>query len=461
MANSSARQRASVHEHWSSKGGFLLAAVGSAVGLGNVWRFPYIAGVGGGGAFVMIYLLAITVFIAPLLIAEISIGRRAGLSPIGALGSLGKAEGGGRHWGKLGGFGIIIALLGLSFYSAVAGWTLAYIIEALKGAFAGLDAAGSNALQERIAGDPLTSTIWHALFMGLTILIVARGIRGGLEKAVNWMMPALFAIILLLVAYAAWAGDFAAAWHFMFAVDFGKIDARVIHSAVGQAFFTLGIGVGSMMTYGAYLDKSVSIVRSVAIIAGADTLVAILAGLAVFPIVFQSGLTPASGPALVFVSLPIAFGQMPGGAFVGALFFILLAIAALTSGIALLEPAISWLEERTRHSRRRMALAVGVVVWLIGLASVFSFNIWAGWHPLSFIAMFAEANIFGILEHTVADILIPVSGILISLFAGWVLSRESALDEIGAGDGWLFKGWRFAVRYLTPATVAWVLWRGL
>ena len=450
-----------VHEKWSGRTGFLLAAVGSAVGLGNIWRFPYITGVNGGGAFVLIYIAAIALIITPLLAAEIMIGRRAGQSPINALRTVAQENGRSGNWRFVGGLGVIIALLGLSFYSVVAGWTFAYVIEALRGAFAGLDADASRAASERISGDPVGSALWHGLFMALTIWIVARGVKGGLEKAVTWMMPLLFILLVVLVGYAAVAGDFGRALHFMFAPDFSKVTRAMVLTAVGQAFFTLGIGVGSMMTYGAYLAKSVSIPRSVAIIAAADTVVAMLAGLAIFPIVFSTGLEPEEGPKLIFETLPIAFGQMPGGAFVGALFFVLLAIAALTSAIALLEPAISWCEEHRGWRRPRMAIITGIGVWIIGLASVFSFNIWSDFRPIPYLAIFADKSIFGVLEYTVANLLIPVSGILVAVFAGWLIRREAALDEFGLRDGPLFAAWRFLLRYVTPLGVAAVLYFGL
>ncbi|MFQ5535321.1 MAG: sodium-dependent transporter [Sphingomonadales bacterium] len=450
-----------VHEHWSSRSGFLLAAVGSAIGLANIWRFPYITGMNGGGAFVLIYIASIAIFIAPLLIAEIMIGRRAGQSPINALSTVALENGRSANWRWLGGLGVSIALLGLSFYSVVAGWTFAFVIEALKGAFAGFDAAAAKAASDGISGDPVSSALWHGLFMGLTIWIVARGIKGGLEKAVKGMMPLLFGLVVLLVIHGAVAGDFGRALAFMFKPDFSQVTKSTFLTAVGQAFFTLGIGVGSMMTYGAYLGKKVSIPRSVAVIASADTLVAILAGLAIFPIMFAAGLAPEKGPKLIFETLPIAFGQMPGGAFIGALFFILLAIAALTSAISLLEPAVSWLEETKGWSRRRMAVVTGVAVWVVGLASVFSFNIWADFRPIPFVGVLADKTIFGVLEYLVANVLIPVGGILIAVFAGWLIKREAALDELGLVDGIFFRTWRFLLRFVTPTIVAAVLYFGL
>ncbi len=441
------------HESWSSRTGFLLAAIGSAVGLGNIWRFPYIMGVGGGALFILIYVTAILVFILPLLMAELVIGRRGRQSAINSMRSVAVSEGHSPRWSLVGWLGVVIALMGLSFYSVVAGWTFAYVAKAAMGAFAGFDAASSRQTHEALLHDAVAVTIWHGLFMGLTIYIVARGIRDGLEKGVNWMMPLLFVLLVVLVIYAGVVGDFKAAVRFMFTPDFSKISGSVVLDAIGQAFFTLAVGVGAMMTYGAYLGKEVSIPRSALIIATADTLVALTAGLAIFPIVFAYGLQPAEGPGLIFVTLPIAFGQMPGGGFFGTLFFILLAIAALTSAIALLEPGVSWLEEHKGWKRAHMAIALGGVVWLFGLASAFSFNIWADVRPLAFLAVFKDRNIFGILEYLTANVLIPVSGMLVAIFAGWFMSRRATMEELGLGDSPAYRLWRVLLRFAAPAGV--------
>jgi len=442
-----------VHESWSSRFVFLLATIGTAVGLGNLWRFPYITGVNGGGAFVLVYILCVLILGIPLMMSELLLGRRGGQSAINTMRILTKAENASPFWQIIGWLMVLIPLFGLTYYSVVAGWGLAYVFESAMGNFAGIDGSDSNGIFDSLTADPVRMASWHAVFMGITIFIVSRGVNRGLERAAYIMMPGLFIILVILVGYAAVTADFRAGLNFLFNFDLSKLTGEVVLMAMGQAFFSLAISVGVMMTYGAYLSKDVSIGNSVCVVAFADTCVALLAGLAIFPIVFASGLEPGEGPGLIFVTMPVAFGQMPAGIFFGTLFFILLCFAAITTGIGMLEPAVSWLEEHQGFKRSSVTVILGAVCWAVGLSSVFSFNIWAEFRPVWFIEKFSDKTIFHLLDFSIAHLFIPLGGLLIALFTGWVMARSSTLDELGMEDGFIFKFWRFLVRFVAPVAV--------
>lgn len=447
----------SIHGMWSNRLAFILAAAGSAVGLGNIWRFPYTAGEYGGGAFVLVYLLCVAAIGIPIMMAEILLGRRGRQSPINTMRTLALGEGKTPAWSLLGWMGILAGFLILSFYSVIAGWTLAYVVRAAGGTFTGIDAAGSEALFGALTGDGERLLAWHTIFMVLCVLVVARGVASGLEKAVRWLMPALFLLLIVMVVYAAQTGDLGAAARYLFAADFGKLGSHAgeaILSAMGQAFFSLSLGMGAIMIYGSYLKSDASIMHNTVIIALLDTVVALFAGLAIFPIVFAHGLEPGSGPGLVFITLPIAFGEMPGGGFFGALFFLLLVFAAWTSGISLLEPVVAWLVENRGFSRVRAAVLAGAAVWLLGIACLLSLNQWSGY------TLFGK-GVLDLFDYVTANILLPLGGILIAVFAGWVLPRRVTQDELGMGDGAGYRIWRFLVRYVSPVAVALVLLNAL
>ncbi len=445
--------QAGAHEQFASRWGFLFAAIGSAVGLGNIWRFPFIAGENGGGAFVLLYLLFIVVLGVPALIAMIMIGRRGRQSPINSTHVLAVAEGRSPKWKYLGWLTVIAAYMALTFFSVVAGWTLDYLVMSARGLFDGIGPEASKQVFEAVKGDPLRMGFWHGLFMAFTIFIVARGVREGVEKAVKFMMPALFIILVMLVAYGAFTADMGAALRFLFAPDFSKIDNNAVLQALGQAFFSLSVGGGGIIAYGAYMQKDTSIASASAVIAGADTLVALLAGLAIFSIVLANGLEPAGGPGLIFVTLPIAFGHMPGGLFFGTLFFVLVFFAALSTSISMLESLVSWLEERKGLKRPAMALASGGFAWLIGLGSVLSFNIWNDVKPLAMFKTFETMTIFRLFDFFTANVAIPVSGLLITVFIGWVISPDTSRDELNMRRPWTFSAWYFIMRYLAPAAL--------
>lgn len=440
---------------WSSRTAFILAAVGSAVGLGNIWKFPYIAGEHGGGAFVLVYLACIVCIGLPVLIAEIAIGRRGGVSPVLAFRRLAARDHVSGLWEGIGWIGIVGAFLILSFYSVAAGWALCYLWYAISGKIA---AAGAGDVAETmpalfagLLANPAALVAGHTAIMAATVFVVARGIRGGLEKAVQVMVPGLFVLLVGLVLYAAvTTGAFGEAVAFLFQPKFGDLDWDGVLVALGHAFFTLSVGMTAMMAYGAHLKRDINIVKAGVAIAGLDTLVALLAGLAIFPVVFAQGLEPDSGPGLVFVSLPIAFSQIPGGAVAGGTFFLFVAIAALSSTISVLEPVVEYLEGSTRLSRVMASVLTGGAIWGLGLGAAFSFNIAAGFKVFGL-------NFFDLLDFLTANVMLPLGGLLIAVFAGWVLSRPALREELDAPGRLAFPALRFLLRYVAPLGIGLIM----
>lgn len=433
----------------------MLATIGGAVGLGNLWRFPYIAGEYGGGAFVLIYLAFVFFLGVPLMAGEMLLGRRGHRSPVSSIAALVRAEDASFAWRAIGWISLLVPFLGLSYYAVVAAWAIDYLYLAGADAFHGFDALASQQNFAARIDSPVYQASLHALFVAMTVLVVARGVNRGIERASRILMPALFGVILLLVVYGMVSGDFAAAWSFLFNPDFSEITGESFLVALGQALFSLGIGVGLMITYASYMPREYSLRTSATVVCIGDTVAAVLAGFAIFPIVFASGLDPAEGPGLIFVTLPIAFGNMPGGQLVGVLFFILLLFAAFTSALGMLEPVVAWLEEKWPGARPRLALLAGIAVWVVGLGSVLSFSTLRDFQPLALIGI--ERNFFGIADFTVANVLAPVNALLIALFAGWVLREQVLRDEFGT-DGALWRRyWRFANRWLAPAALLIVL----
>ena len=440
-------KRESMHGQWSNRWIFILAATGSAVGLGNIWKFPYITGENGGGAFVLVYLLCIAAIGIPIMIAEVLLGRRGRQSPINAMKSLAKEEGRSPLWSLLGWSGVLVGFLILSYYSVIAGWALAYVLNAGSGAFTDVPAAEIQSMFSALIANPGQLIFWHSLFMLMTMLVVARGVKKGLEVAIRFLMPALFVLLLVMVGYAINSGEFAHGLRFLFTPDFSKITGEGVLVAMGHAFFTLSLGMGAIMIYGSYMPKSASIARTSIIIALADTLVALLAGMAIFPIVFANGLEPGAGPGLIFQTLPIAFGQMPGGGFFGTVFFVLLVFAAWTSAISIIEPAVAWFVENKGWTRIKASLLCGMVTWLIGLGTVFSFNEWASF------TLWGK-TFFDLLDFLTSNIMLPLGGLFITIFAGWVMRSSSTADELALADNSVgYIVWRFLVRFVTPVAV--------
>lgn len=445
-------ERTSIHGQWSSRLIFILAATGSAVGLGNIWKFPYIAGLNGGGAFVLVYLVCIAIIGVPIMMAEVLLGRRGRRSPINTMRELSAEAGTNGGWAALGWVGVVAGFLILSYYSVIAGWAVAYVLDGATGVFDGLD--GDTALEhfQTMVGNPGTLAFWHTIFMIMTTLVVARGVRSGLEQAVRVLMPALFVLLVLLLGYAINTGYFTDGLMFLFSPDFSKLTPEGVLTALGHAFFTLSLGMGAIMVYGSYMPKKASIAKTTFAIVVMDTVVALTAGMAIFPIVFANGLEASAGPGLVFVSLPIAFGQMPGGIFFGTLFFVLLVFAAWTSAISLIEPAVAFLVENRGLKRGTSATLVGVFGWVLGLVTVMSFSDWS--FSFEFAGATKSDGMFDVLDILTSTFMLPLGGLAIAIFAGWIMQRKDTMDELAMGDHLGFRLWYVLVRYISPLAVA-------
>jgi len=435
------------HGMWSSRLMFILAAAGSAVGLGNIWRFPYLAGENGGGVFVLAYLVCIGFIGLPILISEILLGRAGRQSPIGAMVALADSVGVSRRWSVIGWMGALAGFMILSFYGVIAGWAMAYVPSTLSGTFVSISAIEAERSFEAFISDPWQVVGWQSLFMLLTIFIAARGVGRGLETTVRYLMPALFGLLILLLVYSAvTTGEFIAGLTFLFQPDFSRFNTDSLITAMGQAFFTLSLGMGAIMAYGAYMPRGSSIVGTATTIALLDTTVALMSGMVIFPLVFANGLESSAGPGLMFITLPIAFGQMAGGQIFGTLFFVLVTFAAITSSISLLEPAVAWVVEKTKLGRARSAMLVGVIAWALGLGSAFSFNIGSDWTIAN------GMTFFDTMDYVSNNILLPLGGILIAVFASWRLGQDQLLNEMSEDRAWI-PVWRFLTRFLAPAGV--------
>jgi NSS family neurotransmitter:Na+ symporter len=447
----------SIHGQWSSRLVFVLAATGSAVGLGNIWKFPYITGEYGGGAFVLVYLGCILLVGLPVMIAEILLGRRGRQSPINTMRMLAAAQGVSTAWSWLGWAGVITGFLILSFYSVIAGWAIAYAWETFSGTFTGASAEEVGEVFGALVSSPGQLLFYHTLFMLMTMFVVGRGVKQGLEKAVTILMPALAILLAIMVGYAMAQGAAAEGLRFLFEPDFSAVFQKCSEEsgtrvctftrepllvALGHAFFTLSLGMGAIMVYGSYMPSSVSITRAALMVVSADTLVALFAGMAIFPLVFANGLEPGSGPGLIFQTLPIAFGQMPGGLVVGGLFFVLLVFAAWSSSISLIEPAAAYLVENKGMSRPLAAFTVGGICWVLGIGTVLSFNLWSDYKLL-------DMTFFDLLDYLTANILLPLGGLLIAIFVGWISKRHLSESELSISSGF-FAVWWFVVRFIAP-----------
>jgi NSS family neurotransmitter:Na+ symporter len=452
-----AGERKSIHGQWSSRLVFIMAATGSAVGLGNIWKFPYITGENGGGTFVLVYLLCIALIGLPIMMAEIMLGRRGKQSPINTMKTLASEEGRNANWVWLGWMGVIAGFLILSYYSVIAGWATAYVFRTVSGVFVGATADGVNSIFSDLVSNPEKLLAWHTIFMVMTMVIVSRGVKNGLEQAVRYLMPALLILLLLVVGYAMSTGYFMQGIDFLFTP--GPITSEGVLIAMGHAFFTLSLGMGAIMVYGSYLPQHTSIAQASIFIALADTGIALLAGMAIFPIVFANGLEPGQGPGLIFKTLPIAFGHMEAGTLVGTGFFTLLVFAAWTSAISLIEPAVAWLVENKDMNRVRASVLVGGATWLMGLGTVFSFNIWSE-YTWSIPFLFKDYDFFETLDYLTANIMLPLGGLFIAIFAAWLMRENSSCEEL-ATYTIVYRVWRVLVRYVTPIAVIIVFLRAI
>lgn len=440
-------------EQWKSRTGFILAAAGSAVGLGNVWRFPYLAGEHGGGVFLALYLVFVFTIGISILLAELTIGRAAKRQPAGAF----RVLGGGR-WIGAGYFGVAAAFFVLSFYSVVGGWTLAYIVKATTGGLDGATAASARQIFETLIADPLKPVAYHGAFMALTTLVVIRGVSKGIEATSKILMSALFILLLVLVGRALTLPNAGAGLAFYLQPDFQKVTGATVIAALSQAFFSLSVGLGAMITYGSYLSMQESLPKSAAWITVIDSGVAFLAGLMIFAAVFAFGLNPAAGPGLTFVTLPTIFGQIPGGAVFAFAFFVLLAVAALTSAVSLLEVAVAYLIDEHGVNRSGAALLLGTIIFVLGIPSSLSLGVWS------------DFTLFGLglmdfMDAATTKILMPLGSILLSLFTGWVVYPRLARELMHRQDGESFtvplQVWGIVCKYLGPVAILWIMAAGL
>lgn len=432
-----------IRGQWSSRLGFILATTGAAVGVGNIWKFPYMAGANGGSAFVLVYLVAILLVGIPIMLAEILIGRRGRHNPVDSLKILAAESNASSRWQGLGWLCVLTLIMVLSFYSVVAGWAIGYFWETSAGHFTGMTASQVSQHWQRFLNSPGQLLLWHSLFMILTLWIVGRGVHRGIELASRIMMPLLFLILIALDIYGATTPGFSQACQFLFSLDLDKITPSVIISALGHAFFTLAVGAGAMLVYGSYLPRHTRFYGPVLAVVFLDVLVAILAGLAIFSIVFSYGLTAIGGPGLIFEALPIAFATMPGGQLLGGLFFALFLFAAWTSSISMAEPVVVLLAERYLGSRLKASIFVGFFAWLLGIGSILSFNRWANF------TVFSHWNFFGAITDLATNILQPTGGILFALFAGWIMHKKITAEELQLPCK-MYTIWRILIRYIAP-----------
>ncbi len=439
--------QSSARSLWSSRFAFIMVTAGAAVGLGNIWKFPYMAGSNGGSVFVIAYLFFIALIGIPAMIAELLIGRRGRQNPVNTLATLATEVKASSSWQGLGWLGAVTLLLILAFYSVVAGWSIAYLFYAFKGTFINASPDSIVQIWQALLASPAELTKWHTLFMFLTMLVVALGVNAGIERASKWMMPGLFLILIILVIYAAIEGDFKSGLSFMFSFRPEELTARAVIDALGQAFFSLATGAGCILIYGSYLSKETDLVKTVLIISILDVLVALLAGLAIFPLVFSNNLQAMGGPGLMFTVLPVAFSHMPGSQIVGTLFFMLLLFAAWTSSISMAEPLVAMLHERWNMSRKRSSFYIGMLAWILGLASVFSFNVW------EHIKVFGKWGIFEVLTDLPINILLPIGAFLYCIFAGWIMPDTVTEEEFDGNSLFLFLAWRAAIRYFAPVGI--------
>lgn len=443
---------ARAREHWTGRVGFILATVGSAVGLGSIWKFPYELGANGGGAFLLFYLLGLALVVAPLMLAEMAIGRRGGLDAVASISQVARGAGASLHWSAVGGLGVLTSCAILTYYSVIGGWAIAYASDLGGGVAAGADLAAVRRQFEDLLSQPLRVALLHTLFMLVISLIVARGIAAGIETALKVMMPAMLLLIAGLAVYAMISGDWMRGLAFLFVPDFSRLTPRVAMEALGLGFFSIGVGLACLMTYAAYADRTIDLVQAAVATLVADTVISLAAGMAVFPLVFAHGLDPADGPGLVFVVLPLAFSDMPYGRAASLAFFACLTVAAIASAVSLLEMPVAYLRRVCGWSRGRSTATAAAVCWIGGLATVLSFGPWAAWRPLAGINGLGDASLFDLIDGAASNVMLPASGLGLALFAGWVLPSMVLSKELRLDQRWT-RWLSFTLRFIVPACI--------
>lgn len=435
---------------WASRLGFILAAAGSAVGLGNIWKFPYITGNNGGGAFVLVYLLCIALVGLPIMMAELMIGRHTRRDAVGAFIHL---EGRRSFWMSAGWVSVIAAFIILSYYSVVAGWTLDYVFRSLLGSFVGQSPEVVEGFFDSLIGSGIRQILWHLVFVLLCLGIVIGGVQKGIERWSKILMPLLLFLLLLLFINGMLSSGARDGLNFMFRPDFKKLTPASVLEALGHAFFTLSLGMAAMITYGSYLSRHENLLSAGLRVVILDTAIALMAGLAIFPIVFAVGMEPAAGPGLIFKTIPVVFSQLPGGYLLAILFFLLLAFAALTSAISLLEAQVAYLIDERGWGRQRATTFLAGLAFLFGIPTALSYNRLGDWHLIGDLTFFDSVDLIA------SNYLLPISGLLIAVYVGWFWKGEEEKEElIAGGSGWVYPIWHFLIRYVAPVAVAVILY---
>lgn len=438
-------------EQWGSHWGFILATIGSAMGLGNIWRFPTVVGESGGGAFLLIYLLIVFIIGIPLMIGELSIGRGAKRSVVGAFRRLSPSG----RWGFIGFFGVTAGFVILSFYAVIAGWALAYIVKSFSGQLTGLDVIQTTALFQSLVEHPFYPLLWHGGFMLMTLLIVRMGINKGIELGSKVLMPLLFVLMLILAVRSVTLDGAGAGIRWYLWPDFRALSLNVILSALGQVFFSLSLGMGAIITYGSYLSDQENVPKSATIIAFGDVGIAFIAGLIIIPSVFAFGIEPDTGPSLIFITLPLVFQTMPWGSLMGGLFFLLLVIAALTSAISLLEVVVAYFMDELGWSRPFAATLTAVIIALLGVPSSLSQGVWKDFLVLGL-------PLLDLFDFIASSFILPLGGLLTAVFIGWVWTPKRCLKEINkAGVNFrLSSFWSIIVKFVLPVVLSYILVTG-
>ncbi len=439
-------------EHWGTRAGFILAASGSAIGLGNIWRFPYMTGEHGGAAFILIYLIAIFLLGYPLIVNEMVLGRAAQRDPVGVFKILAPNS----PWWLVGALGVFTGFIILSYYAVVAGWSLAYVYKVvIATSTPGIDHAGL--FKEHISSlwEPI---IWQALFIIITVSIIAAGVVKGIQRWSTILMPILFALLLILIVRSVTLPGAGEGLAYYLNPDFSKVTGRTLLAALAQAFFSLSLGMGALITYGSYLDDKDEIPANAAWVAGLDTCVALLAGFALFPAIFALGFEPGAGPGLAFITLPAVFAQMPLGGVFGVLFFLLLGIAALTSAISLLEVVTAWLIDEKGWPRKKAAIYMGLVIFVVGLPATLGYSVLKGF---SFPGL--NTDMLDTYDWFANSIFLPLGGFLMAIFAGYAWGIKHAIHEANKGRKSFTVGtwWALLIRYLVPVLIIFIMAVGI
>ncbi|MCL6269826.1 sodium-dependent transporter [Sansalvadorimonas sp. 2012CJ34-2] len=441
-------------QRMSTNLGFILAVAGAAVGLGNIWRFPYMAGEHGGSLFLLFYLLFVFLMGVPAMVAEIVVGKAGRATPASSLRKLATAADANKNWSKVAWIGMLAAAMVLSFYSVVSGWGGYYLLKSTQGDLAGMNSQQLGQFFQEFLENPLLLIVFNTLFLGITMFINGRPVARGLERLNYLMMPLLYVLLILLVFYASGLSGFDQALNYLFAPNWDHINLRVLVEAMGHAFFTLAVGACCLMAYGAYMPEEQSIWRAVSVVVFLDLLVSVLTGIAIFSVVFSDGLDPSSGPGLMFITLPRALNSMSLGEWVLPLFFVLFMIATWTSSINLAEPLVATASRRYQIGRNAASWLVGICIWILGLVPLLSFNLWKEFS-------ISGRSLFDLWTGTATNILLPTTSLLVLFFVGWVMPKDLLFAKLGMANHRTQLVVLTLCRYVAPGMVLAVFLFGL